>query len=69
MSSNGRITLIYGYNLSMKMFVSKSKANSRRKYWKCKYWGKEEECQLFHWDGELFGQCERETTLNEGETI
>jgi hypothetical protein len=51
----------------MKICVSKSNANPGRKYWKCKYWGKEDGCHLYHWDDEFFG--ERETSLIEGEII
>lgn len=68
MSSN-RITPSCLHNLFMKMFVSKSNANPWRKYWKCKYWGKEEDCEIFHWDDGVFGQREREKSQNEGEMI
>ncbi|XP_058782520.1 uncharacterized protein LOC131657018 [Vicia villosa] len=53
--SNGRTRPKCGHDLPMKMFISKSKANPGRKYWKCKHWGKEEDCELFLWDDEYFG--------------
>ncbi|CAK8530484.1 unnamed protein product [Lathyrus sativus] len=59
MSSNGIITLKYGHGLSMKAFISKSVTNPGRKYWKCKIWRKEEDCQLFYWDDEYFGSIDR----------
>lgn len=45
------------------MFVSKSNVNSRS----ASIGGKEDDCHLFHWDDEFFG--ERETILAEGEII
>ena len=53
LSSNGRVTPKCGHNVSMKLFVSKSVANPGRKYWKCKFWGKGDDCNAFVWDDEF----------------
>lgn len=37
--SNGRMTPGCGHDLAMKLFVSKSSANPKRKYYKCKFLG------------------------------
>ncbi|CAK8535700.1 unnamed protein product [Lathyrus sativus] len=65
-SYNGRSTPKCGHSLSMKMFVSKSDANPGRKYWKCRFWGKEEVCQLFYWDDKYFGSIDRKR-IEEGD--
>ncbi|XP_058783104.1 uncharacterized protein LOC131657759 [Vicia villosa] len=56
LSSNGRVTPKCGHNVSMKLFVSKSVANPGRKFWKCKFWGKGDDCNIFLWDDEFSGE-------------
>ncbi|CAI8600136.1 unnamed protein product [Vicia faba] len=65
MSFNARFTPKYGHGLSMKVFVSKSTINLGRKYWKYKFWGKEEDCQLFYWDDEYFCASDRKGILED----
>lgn len=47
-------------------FVSKPSVNPWRKCWKCKYWGKEEDYELLHWDDKLFGVNKRDSTPKNG---
>ncbi|XP_058775666.1 uncharacterized protein LOC131649939 [Vicia villosa] len=66
-SSNNKVTPKCDHNMSMKMFVTNSAANPGRKYWKCKFWGREDDCNLFHWDDELCG--EREANVMDREVV
>ncbi|XP_058726372.1 uncharacterized protein LOC131597711 [Vicia villosa] len=52
-NSCGRRAPVCGHHLPMRIFVSKSRSNPGRRYWKCKYWGKENDCNGFHWDDEI----------------
>ncbi|CAK8566499.1 unnamed protein product [Lathyrus sativus] len=53
-NSTGSEILRCGCNISMKMFVSNIQENPRRKFWRCKNYGKSEvACDLFVWDDEV----------------
>ncbi|CAL5197842.1 unnamed protein product [Lathyrus oleraceus] len=51
---NGREIPRCGCNLSMKIRVSNTHKNPKRKFWRCKSFGKSDiSCELFVWDDEV----------------
>ena len=51
-SSEAEIPIV-GCNRAMRMFISNSSENPKRRFWKCVNSGVMSSCKLFLWDGEL----------------
>ncbi|CAK8568248.1 unnamed protein product [Lathyrus sativus] len=53
-TSNGRQISRFGCNQVMKIWVSNTSKNPKRKFWRCRNWQKTRiSCDLFIWDDEL----------------
>ncbi|XP_058773102.1 uncharacterized protein LOC131655484 [Vicia villosa] len=68
-NSCGRKAPICGHHQPMRMFVSKSKSNPGRKYWKCRNWGKNDDCNGFQWDDEIDSEIVEGGSLAESEQL